>query len=303
CFCLMSWFLPFSPILPYTTLCRSLTGDLAAVELGGQQVAGHVRPAQVLEGAGLLGEDRVAGEDHHPVLAGELPEAPGIARPVGGAVLVEVVAAGHPGVDRGGEGVGVEDRALPVLRDLEVLRAEEVDARAVLVVVELVEQDHVGVVELDDLRDRADLRVRTGGEVLEQRALLRPVQGDVVGGDPQVLEAPPGTGGLRGGLGHGRQAEARGSSRGERSTTGHAWSHASIVHARRRCSTPGCGRAVPPLLLILPPVRGWRHENRIPRHRRPGHRARPRGERAGAAGRGRTWQSGLHLSYGGPRQY
>src|SRR5690606_4201090 len=40
--------------------------------------AGHVGPAEVLEGADLL--DRVLGEHHHPVLAGELPEAEGVVR-------------------------------------------------------------------------------------------------------------------------------------------------------------------------------------------------------------------------------
>src|SRR5699024_5861346 len=95
--------------------------DLRAVELRGQEVAGHVRPAQLLEGAHLVGEDRVPRQEHHPVLARELAEAPGVAGTADGAVAVEVVAAGHPGVDRRGVGVPVPDRALPVLGDLEVV--------------------------------------------------------------------------------------------------------------------------------------------------------------------------------------
>src|SRR5699024_5175706 len=76
-----------------------LGSDLRAVEVGGQEVAGHGLPAQRLEGADLLGEDRVPGEDRHPVLAGELAEAPGVLRAADGAVAVEVEAAGDTGVD------------------------------------------------------------------------------------------------------------------------------------------------------------------------------------------------------------
>src|SRR5690606_14496199 len=180
-----------------------LRGDLRPVELGGQQVLRHVRPAQVLEGAHLIGEDRVAGEDHHPVLAGELAESPGVIRALDGAVAVQVQAGGHARVHGGGEGVGVEGGALPVLRHLEVLLAEEVHAASLVVVVELVEQQDVGAVDLDDLGDRPDLGVLPGGEVLEQLPLPAAVQGGVEGRGAQRLERTAPTRGLRGGGGGG----------------------------------------------------------------------------------------------------
>src|SRR5699024_4870866 len=148
----------------------------------------------------------VAGEDDHAVLAGELAEAPGVVRAADGAVAVQVETAGDPGVHGGGEGVRVEDRGAAVLGDLEVVPAEQVHAASLLVVVELVQQQHVGVVDLDDLRDRPDLRVRAGGEVLEQLPGPGPVQGGVEGGDPQVRPACAAPAlGRGGGLGDGRQ--------------------------------------------------------------------------------------------------
>src|SRR5699024_10842175 len=68
-------------------------------------------------------------------------------------------------------------------------------------------------------------------EVLEQLPLRGTVQRGVEGGDPQVHDVRARAGRLGGGLGGGGQAEPRGGGRGERSTTGHAWSHAPIVHA------------------------------------------------------------------------
>lgn len=50
-----------------------------------------------------------------------------------------------------------------------------------------------------------------------------------------------------GGLGRGGQAEPGGSSRGERSTAGHAWSHAPIVHVLQQVRQRGVDSAVSPI--------------------------------------------------------
>src|SRR5699024_7023634 len=139
-----------------------------AVEVGGQAVAANGLPAQRQQGADLLGEDRVPGEDRHPVLAGELAEAPGALRAAGGAAAVEVEAAGDTGVDGSGVGVGIEHRGAAVLADLEIVASQQVQAAVLLVEVELVDQQHIGVVDLDDLADGADLRVLPRLEITQQ---------------------------------------------------------------------------------------------------------------------------------------
>ena len=74
-----------------------------------------------------------------------------------------------------------------VVGDFEVVRAEEVDGLPLCVVVELVDEEDVGVDSLDGLRDVRRLLVASGGEVGEEFAVRVAVETGVEGGDRQRL--------------------------------------------------------------------------------------------------------------------
>ena len=71
--------------------------------------------------------------------------------------------------------------------DFEVVRAEEVDGLPLCVVVELVDEEDVGVDSLDGLRDVRRLLVAAGGEVGEELPVRVAVETGVEGGDRQSL--------------------------------------------------------------------------------------------------------------------
>ena len=152
---------------------------LLVMEAFGDEVARHVGPAELLEGARPLGVDRVLAVDDHAVLPRELAEAEGIVRAAHGAVRVEVLTGGDARVARGDVAVGVLDGVRAALPDLEVVVPEEV--RGLRRVVELVDEEHVGVDALDRLGDVAGLLVGAVSEVLLELALRRTVEGGVEG--------------------------------------------------------------------------------------------------------------------------
>ncbi|GJE03865.1 hypothetical protein GMJLKIPL_5822 [Methylobacterium isbiliense] len=161
----------------------------------GQAGARHVLPEEVLEGPRRRGIDRIAREQHHPVLAGEVPEAErvvAVARRArsrhGHAVVVEVEAGRDARVRRGDEHVGIVDRRLTVLTDGEVVAAEEVgrQGRAVgtpVVVVEFIDKDDIRRVALDDLCDRPRLAVAGRAEIIDQCACRAAVERGIEGCD------------------------------------------------------------------------------------------------------------------------
>ena len=174
-----------------------------AVVVGRQESARHVLPQEVAEGADLVRLDGVLGVDGETVLPRELAEAPGVARAGGRPVLVQVEAAGHAGVHGTRPGVGVRNGGSAVVGDFEVVRAEEVDGLPLCVVVELVDEEDVGVDSLDGLRDVRRLLVAAGGEVGEELPVRVAVETGVEGGDRQSLGRGR-LGGLRqGGAGRG----------------------------------------------------------------------------------------------------
>ena len=157
---------------------------LGRVEVGGDQVARHVLPPELLEGAHLAGVDREAAEHRHAVLTLELTEPVGVVAAADGAVVVEVVAAWDARVGRRHVRIPVADRLRTVVADLEVVLAEQVDGLAVRHVVELVEEQDVGAGALDDLGDGGRLGVVRRGQVLDQLAGAGPVERGVEGLEP-----------------------------------------------------------------------------------------------------------------------
>ena len=133
----------------------------------------------------LVLDDREPGQYDHPVLAGEVTEPEGVVGPTDGAVVVEVEPRRHAGVRRRDEDVRVVDRLGTVLRQQQVVGAEQVDCRTAFDVVELIEQHDVGACELEDRGDVGGLLIVRSREVLDQFAIGGPVQRGVERGDPQ----------------------------------------------------------------------------------------------------------------------
>ena len=173
-------------------------GRVPVPELGGrrvvrQQGAGHVLPEELTEGPHPVLQDRMLGQQHHGEVAGEEAEAEGVVAAADRAVVVEVEARGHAGVRGRQEDVVEVDRRGAVLRDLEEVLHEERESPAlaalVLIEVELVDQQHVGIDPLDDLGDGPRLGI---GRVRELRLQSAPAEGaerGVEGRDPQRLGA------------------------------------------------------------------------------------------------------------------
>ena len=164
-----------------------LLGLLTRVVVGGQLVTGHVLPTEILEGAHLIVGDRILGVDHHAVLAGEQTEAPSIVGPARLPVLVEIQPGLHTRIDRRHVVVGVVHRYLTVLPDRKIVVAERLRSLATGHVVELVDEHHVRVVDLDDFRDVLGLLIVRRGQVAQQLPRLIAVQGRVVRGHAQPV--------------------------------------------------------------------------------------------------------------------
>lgn len=160
---------------------------VVAVVVGGQEVAGHVVPEQVLEGTDVVGGQRMLGEHGHAVLAGEITESPGVVGLVQFPVVVEVKSGVHAGVHRGAEGMRVVDAGeFGTLWLFEVVLTEEIEGFPGLVVVELVDQEDVGVLILYDGGNGLGLGIVRSGEVSYKFAFGGAVEAGVVGRDAEV---------------------------------------------------------------------------------------------------------------------
>jgi hypothetical protein len=117
--------------------------------------AGHVGPAEQLERAGGSGVDRVLREDGETELTGEGPEPVRVVRTANGVVVVQVEPGRNARVRRRSEEVLVAGQL-----------GEHGDGVGVAVGpgVELVDQEHVGVVGRDDVEDGIDLGGRISGQ-------------------------------------------------------------------------------------------------------------------------------------------
>ncbi|MCW0417315.1 hypothetical protein NB689_003069 [Xanthomonas sacchari] len=192
---------------------RVAVEEAAGGRIDRAQRVGHRAPFQQAEAAHRRGIDRVLRQQQHAVLAGMQAVAPGVvaaraAFAADMAVVVQVQAAGHAGVDRGQVAVGIAQRSAAVrLRHREVALLEQVGGAVRLVVVELVEQHDVRAHLLQHRGDLARLRAVAlqGGD---QRAGFVGIERGVVGGQAQR----PGGGrcgvGHRGGRGSGVRAGA-----------------------------------------------------------------------------------------------
>ena len=177
--------------------------------------AGHLRPLQQAEAAHRVRIDRILGQHQHSVLPRMQAIAPGIvaaraSRSADLAIVVQVQATGHAGVDLGQIAVGIaQRRAAAGLGDFEETMLEQIGRALRRVVVELVEQHQIGP---HDLQHRGDLaRVRAVAfQFGDQPAGLVRIQRGVVGRHPQRGRG----GGRHGGIvraagkrGQGHQAE------------------------------------------------------------------------------------------------
>ena len=152
----------------------------------GERRARHVLPQEVLEGAHIARVDRVLRQHDHAVLPREQPEAVSVIAAADLAVVVEVEAAGHAGVDRCGVRIRIVDRAGAVLADLQVVLPEQIDCLIAVDVVELVQQNDVGVRPLDDLGDGLGLRVVGRRQVVDKLALGSAIEAEVVRRHAQI---------------------------------------------------------------------------------------------------------------------
>ncbi len=227
----------------------------AAVRGGREQRARQVPPAETPEGPHPFDVDRVAGQQEHPVLAGEMPVSPGVVGSVEGAVPVEVETRRHSGVHRPEEAVVVAQGFRAELGDRQVVADEGGGCRTVGVVVELGEQHDVGANALQHLGHQPCLLAARGvGQFGGHPALDGAGQRGVEGGHPdraggrwcghaEAARSDPGrvpTGGAGGPAGRRRRGGGGVAGRATGGRVGGGGPHASsIVPARhRRRSTP-----------------------------------------------------------------
>ena len=155
---------------------------LAGGGIDGQQCIRHVAPEESLKGADEFLVDRKPREDEHAVLPFVPAETEGVGGVVGAAVVVEVDAAGPAGVHGADVVVGELDRLAAVLADGEILLLKQLGRLAGLVVVEFVDQHHIGADSLDHFGDLLGLLVVAGFEIGDQGAVVAEER-RVVGGD------------------------------------------------------------------------------------------------------------------------
>lgn len=74
-----------------------------------------------------------------------------------------------------------------VVRDLKVVRAKQVDCRAAGIVVELVDEQDIGIYTLDGFRDVGCLGVVWGGKVVDELTGCLSVEAGVEGGDREGI--------------------------------------------------------------------------------------------------------------------
>ena len=185
----------------------------------GQHRTRHVLPQEVLEGADVVGVDGVLRVDHHAELPLERPEPERVVATADGAVVVEVEAAGDAGVGRRDVGVGVVHRRRAVVRNREVVGTEQVDRSRV--VVELVDQEDVGIHPLDGLGDVLRLQVARRGEIGRQLPGGAAVQGRVERREPDGVVLRARRARVRGDLDPQQGCEQQGRDDGEQRRTAH----------------------------------------------------------------------------------
>ncbi len=176
-------------------------------------------PLEQLEGARRSGVDRVARQHQHAVLARVQAVAPGIiaafaAFAADRAVVVQVQAAGHAGVDRGQVAVGVMQRlAALLLRHFQVVALEQFGRLALRVEVELVDQHDIRTHALQDRSNIGGL-LTAGLQLGDQPAGLLGIQRNVVGGQAQRRVARFGHRGGDGGVAAGGTEGSGGQEKG-----------------------------------------------------------------------------------------
>ena len=191
------------------------------------------------------------------------------------------------------------------LGDLEVVRAEQVRATTVIVVIELVDEQDVRIVDLDDTGHGRDLRVIAALQISEQLPLARAVQRGVVRRDPcrDAASSPPRRRSGLCGRGGERHREPRRCGSGKGSASGHSGVVGALLHALHCASVWPTGPARSPLCwsqadkqrhrasthpfcmqtrdtrtssstrdVRMP---DWPHEDCFPGNRTHGHRTRP----------------------------
>ncbi len=182
---------------------RVAVEEAAGGRIDRAQRVGHRAPLEQAEAAHRRGVDRVPGQQQHAVLAGMQAETPGVvaartAFAADVAVVVQVQAAGHAGIDRRQVAVGIAQRRTAMrLRYRQVALFEQVGGAVRVVVVELVEQHDVRSHLLQHRGDLACLRT-VALQRGDQAAGCVGIERGVVGGQAQRR------GGWRGGVGHRR---------------------------------------------------------------------------------------------------
>ncbi len=163
---------------------------LAGARIDRTDRAGHRAPLQQLEAAHLGFIDRVARQYQHAVLARVQAIAPRVIATAAAfaadhAVVVQVQAAGHAGVDRGQVAVGeVQRLAAARLGHFQVALLEQVGGAMGVVEVELVQQHQVRAHLLQHCGDLARV-LAIAFQLLDQAAGVIGVQRGVVGGQAQ----------------------------------------------------------------------------------------------------------------------
>ncbi len=198
---------------------RVVPERLAGIRVDRADRAGQGAPLQQLEAARGRGVDRVLRQHQHAVLARVQAVAPGIvaalaALAADAAVVVQVQAAGHPGVDRCQVAVGITQRvAATGLRGFQIALLEQVGGAMGLVEIELVEQHQVGAYPLQHRGDLARMRA-VAFQFTDQAAGIVRIQRGVVGRQPQLGRGRCCRRGDRGGAGAGGAEHRQGQEQG-----------------------------------------------------------------------------------------
>ncbi len=148
-----------------------------------QQSPWHVGPKKLLERTGLPGRKREFGKYSHAVLPFVVPKAHRVGGTAKFPVAVQVEASRSSRVDSAHVTMGKFDGFLVCLGSAQVKLLKQVQRTALVVVVELIKEQDIGLYSLDNFGDLPCLPMGATVQVVTQLTCFVPVEGNVVGGD------------------------------------------------------------------------------------------------------------------------
>jgi len=131
----------------------------AGIRVFRRQRAGQIGPAKLLEAAYRVCIYGITRQHQHAVLPRMPAKTPGIAGAIAAAIAIQIKAAGDTGVHRAAEMMRVADGLLTELADCQIITQKNRNRLAFVVVIKLIEQQHIRALVLDDCSHLARRRI------------------------------------------------------------------------------------------------------------------------------------------------